>query len=570
MNFSARYFKALSILGCFFFAVVFAFPAALFWPNEAEFSAGFLGIIRPLILPSLLLLLMCAVLLASVPGRSFEFLTVMLIAVILLLYVQGYFMVREYGSFNGQSISWNKYASAGILDTVIWGAILLCAAAACRRISKVTGYITLFLVLAMGFSLAADILSNPSRLFTGKIARSTDTLYSFSPDRNIVWLILDSFSGPGFESILKNDPGVAEEFKAFTLFPDTVSPYLTTIPSVPALLTGFEYDNSESFEQFTRRAFAGATLPELMEKGGYSVDVVTMKRYCPYIGQACYPTGTVVSEDVREIERNELLELLDLTLFRILPQPLKQKVYNNQKWFLQRIFDNIGSPRTIYNAVRFPDIFENRASVDSQKPVFKVLHLMIPHVPIIFDADCGLVSEREDKTKRIGKRKLFEGQARCSLRLAARILARMKSLGVFDKTMIVISGDHGFPLRYLKYKPLKGEKNLYIEYSMPLLLIKPFNTSADNNLAVSEVEAGLMDVPETILRAAGVGGAFSGESLFELKAGPRERRHHSYAWRQGYGSKDFMPRMREWKILGNVKNPESWEFIRQLKPKRGE
>ncbi len=570
MNFPARFLTAFTILGCLFFALLVAFPAALFWPNEGEFSSGFAGIVRPLILPSFLLLLVCSSVIAALPAGLFEFLTAMLTALILLLFVQGNFLVRDYGFFDGQPVNWSRHAAAGIADTLIWAAVLLCTAVTYRRISKVKGYVTLFLFPAMLLSFAADIVSNPSRLFTGKIARSADTLYTFSKDRNIVWLILDSFSGPGFESLLKQDPGIADDFRGFTFFPDTISPYLTTIPTMPALLTGHEYDNSESFEQFTKRAFAGDTLPQLVESGGYAADIVTLKRYCPYIRQPCCPTGTVVSEDVKEIERNELLELVDLTLFRVLPQPLKRKVYNNQKWFLQRFFDNIGSPRAIHNAVRFPDVFEKRASTDFSRPVFKLLHLMIPHAPVIFDADCGLVSEREDKTERIGKRRLFEGRARCSLRLAARIVGKMKELGVFDRSMIVISGDHGFPVRYFKYRPLKGKKIPYIEYGMPLLLIKPLDSPADRNLEVSSVEASLMDVPATILAAAGMRGIFAGESLLELKGDSRrERRHHSYIWRRRYGSKDYMPPMKEWRISGDARNPESWEFVRELKSKRG-
>lgn len=572
----ATFFRILSVLGVIAFELVLAFPAVIFWRNEAEFSAGFLGIVIPLILPCIAGVGLLALILTLLPARPLRVILSLLLAIAVLFYIQGNFLFSDYGPFNGENIRWQKLSGRGIADILTWCPILCLSVFARDRVCRVAGSICLFLLLALSIGALPSILSSPARLIEKETSVSTDSLYTFSGKKDVIWLILDSYSSPGFQAILGRRPELARELAGFTSYSDVVSPFVTTRPTVPALLTGMEYDNVGSFRKFFEKAFEERNLTKIMNDNGYQVDAVTLKRFCPFIHGSCQSTSNFVSRDVQEIQRSERLELYDLVLFRVLPQFLKRQVYNNNKWFLQRILDTIGSPRSIWNALRFLDMFESRAKVGSAPATFKLVHLMIPHGPLLFDEKCVPVSassgkeEKKEGNKHERRRQQFEKQAECALSLAGRFLEKLKELGVYKESFIVISGDHGFPARYMKYKSTKKHRLPWIEYAWPMLLVKPPGTDESSSFVVSTAEARLLDVPKTLTSVLGIPTSFPGISLMDVQEfAVRERMHRSYVWRSAFETRDCMPPMKEWKLSGKIKEPDSWEFVRDLPPDCG-
>ena len=371
--------------------------------------------------------------------------------------------------------------------------------------------------------------------------------------------MLDAFVAPGFEAIIRRSPELRRAFSDFVLYPDTLAAFSTTSPSIPALLSGIEYDNSEPIKRFLRRALGEASLPAVLERSGYQVDVMSLPQFCPILKQSCTSLGKVAARDPMQEERGELLELLDAALFRALPQALKKAVYRNQRWFLQRLLSDGGSPRALFNSLRFVDVFERSAASSASRPTFKFMHLMLPHPPYRFNARCEPAPRAKEPEK-----KKYEDQAACALRLAERMLSTLKTLGIYDRSTIVITADHGYSVHYL---PFQRPKQLPImEQALPLFMLKGEGAAGQaDGPSISRTPVHLSDLPKTAADILLVEADLPGESVLKLAPGAaRVRRYRSYGWRNEFWRRDYLPTMREFLISGDARDAAAWQPGRLL------
>ena len=549
----SRYSKVLVPLSCLGFVVFVSTPFALYVRNEAEFQSGILDMLRHEGLPIVCGVLLLSGLLALIPQVLFPLLSALLAALVLLVYVQGTFLVRDYGPFNGEPIDWPAYAVWSRIDTVIWLSCLVLCALFHRRLSRALMPLVVFVALASGVTLLSESTRGEYRLMTPPQRDEQRGIFRLSGQKNVIEIVLDTFSSPAFDAVRAAHPDIAVALKDFTFYPDTTGSFTTTAPSLPAILSGIEYDNTEPMKDFLARVLPAASLPALLDQNRFGVSVMSLPQLCRPLQQPCYKLGKVISGDARKVERQELLELLDISLFRVLPQPLKQAVYNNQRWFLQRILTRRISPAGHYHSFRFAEVFARSLSIDADTPQYKFFHLALPHAPFRFDADCSVV----EKGSTLPQKAQYEGQAACALRLVVRMLEALKAAGVYEQTMVLVHADHGYVQRFLSYD--RGKELPIIEQAMPLLLIKPFAASQEM-LSISQAPASLVDIPKTVADALRLENTFPGESLLSLREdAQRTRSYRSYGWRDDFWDDAYLPKMQQYDITGNVREVASWK-----------
>ncbi|NMC62369.1 MAG: sulfatase-like hydrolase/transferase [SAR324 cluster bacterium] len=564
LNF-ARFTKSLAGLLSLCFLLFFAFPLLLFSQNADEFNYGFLSLLPEGLLYLLPVVLGLAFFLSFLPERLFSLMSAALLVLIVLVYVQGLFLVWEYGPFNGELIKWSHFKKEEWIDGLIWFFFLSLALFYHQRLRKFYFPLLLFVLVALSMSLASELFTKESKFPNDSEAIKNDSLFSFSNSKNALVIVLDTFVSPAFEEIMKRQAELASIFSGFTYYPNTLAPFSTTAPSIPSLLSGTQYDNSEPIKDYLSRVLPFSSLPSQMHANGYQTDTMTMSVICPRIKGSCHALNKIVARDPGEAKFREYLELMDFTLFRVLPQVLKKKVYNNEKWLLQRVLHKGGSPRSLFNSVRFADVFERRIHTDSAKPTFKFLHLMIPHPPIHFKADCSIIKKEEELTYLKQKKKAFEGQAICSLRLLEKMFSAMKKNGVFDSSLIIVTADHGHALRYLTQR--EGEVPALMEQAMPLLLLKEAGVNGTEPYKVSNAPAYLIDIPKTVADFFDLSFKFPGESLLSLpETKDRLRYYWSYGWHDEFWKKTYMPKMHGYVVSGNVRDPRSWSQGKSLAP----
>ena len=193
--------------------------------------------------------------------------------------------------------------------------------------------------------------------------------------------------------------------------------------------------------------------------------------------------------------------MLDLSLFRHAPHALKPGIYRDQQWlFQQRIASRRGPEATAerpFGDVRFLREFATRVTVADAAPVYTLVHVLTPHVPVVTDADCNYGLNKTPIPED------YANQARCALSAVQALFDRLRALDLYDRSAIIVTSDHGEDLFMPEDQhPMGGMRSpagvtlAKIEpFATPLLLVKPF--AAQGPLQTSYAPTSITDIPAT-------------------------------------------------------------------------
>ncbi len=580
-------------------------PAQLFLTNSLEFQFAFSHLLPFLAAVTLCLFLLLALLLGVLPERLrlAERGVAVAIALALLLWLQGNILVWQYGALSGKEIDWGNKAMLGVIDTPVWIAGLLLAAwrpgFLCRQAKRIAIMFLTIQLLSTSFTLVRQPESPSFKRF--QIDHTMD--FDFSSRRNVILLILDSFQSDVFQEIVEQEPAFRDMFAGFTYFRNTLGGYPSTYASIPLLLTGHRYDNSEPIQQFIARAYrSSSSVPYQLTRRGWRVDLVPAVQNTIFYDPEIFFN---IKKRTPKVADARLAWLYDLTLFRYLPHFVKRGIHHDGRWFmsrwihkdvlanlmgedepkheqhelvsarrkLRRKFPNI-SLRTRRLAIdrlckslpvnadsRFVFSFLNQAAALTERDVFKFYHWRGPHEPIQMNAEFKPV-------KLPLNRKNLLDLARGELKLVGIFLDGLREMGIYDQALILILADHGHPwggygLRLPAGLAAAGPGgdsafDRVLRSGIPLLLVK--RPGAGESLSTTDAPATLGDVPATVFDELGLDMRGGGEPLFAIPAGrPRERRFLHYTWEHSKWMSRYLPPLVEYRIRGHAWLSSSWQ-----------
>lgn len=183
------------------------------------------------------------------------------------------------------------------------------------------------------------------------------------------------------------------------------------------------------------------------------------------------------------------------------------------------------------------------------------------HTPVNLDNDCNIL-EKESQN-----REATVDFIKCGLGHFVDLLDKLKTLGIYDETMIVLSSDHGDysidkGMKVGKFKK-RGIRVGIAARASATLAIKPFN--AKGAVTLTEAPVSLRDIPQTILAANGLGESSNAGVTFQTRdvfsVSPtenREREYLHYVWKHKYWAEEVLPPITTYKINGRIKDPQSW------------
>jgi len=517
-------------------------PLNIYLANSREFNFS----LADLLLTSLYLTAAATLLLA--PAMMFlapkcrEKALSLLTALTLLLWIQGNLLVWNYGIFDGRDIPWGEKTAWGIADGAVWAAVLILAFAKSSAIGRAAKKIGWALILVQAISTAGLYMIAPS--LKGYTYLSVDRSHQseFSGDKNVLVIALDSFQTDVFQELLHREPLVNDMFPGFIYYPDCLGGYDSTNLSVPYILTGRLFEQIRN-DTFSLKAY-DRSLPARLRQHGFHNEVY------PLMSHLLPDRPDIFANVMRKKKSNpaEMALLYDIALFRTLPHFVKRIVYNDQLWLLKRAFpDNEQridrqERRRLFAKLKQTQrndqfLFDQRLSADmltqtnlnSRQPTFKYFHLWAIHHPFRMGPDCSyrmMGSTRESALI----------QARCTLRQAQHFITALQRLGIFERTLIFIIGDHGLGIRGLDLRadlfpgataddnndPLLARIKAS---AMPLFLVKPLRQTAAFPMRVSYAPITLGDIPQTVLADLGISAEGPGRSVFSFAdSAPRQRR----------------------------------------------
>lgn len=533
-------------------------PHTIYSGNVQEFSAPFWSLIVHVV-PMILAVAGGLTLIGIVlPSRIFQHYVVALVAVGVVFWAQGNLMVGDYGVLNGQDIDWSGHAWRNRYELALWVGVPLVSVVFARQVFSTAVFASRILI-ALQVVLLAYTAAQADPEARAKWTGAPAAIFELSSKQNVFHIVLDGFQSDAFHDIVKAERAEMDrQYSGFTFFSNHMGAFPTTIVSIPAMLTGATYRNQEPMRRFIAREFKRATIFRAMRDQGYQVDAMSGLTYDKPSATNYYrlPTPYVT---YGSYVRFAGWQLADLALFRHSPHVLKPWIYNDQSWRLQTTFgqsiDTAGRRFMPVNGQAFLADYTSRMRVGHEQPTFKYLHAGIPHWPVSVNADCEYIGARSLR------RPNYTAQARCGIRRVGALLDKLRELGLYDSSLIVISSDHGValpPQGFTGDRDVLGAPLAELAGSaLALLIVKPPNSTGP--VRVSEAPSAITDIPATIVDTLGLKNPFPGTSALKLdERAPRPRQFAVYLWSSAEWQADFFPYMDVFTVDGRVINGADW------------
>ena len=559
-------------------------PATIYSGNISEFDVGLTDMLTYYAVPIAILLLIFLGIGILVSRRYLSLYVSLVFTIGILLWIQGNFFVWKHGPIGIVDIDWSKYVWRGWVDGTLWVLLLIAACLFCKQIYKAAALasiilVSLQLVYLVFMSVQKPEIWKEKDKFSLPIS-PPEEIFQFSSKQNVIQVILDEFQSTVFQEIIDEDADYYTVLEGFTFFKETTGSFPTTLMSIPAILSGQIYKNDIPIHYFKDTVYKGRTITNVLYDSGYEVDfAVPMDWYHKGDSSNCYHIPVPYGVSKQEHKQASAALMLNLVLFRYAPSFLKKAIYERQIW-LPTISLTKGD-RQHWEAGRhfahkaFLQHLIDNMSVNRNTPVYKFIHLTTTHWPAVLNKDCEYAGQILPWTW-----ENIKIQAKCSFDHFMNFLNKLKLLGIYESSFIILHADHGYWLipdsaSQLNLNDLDRQLDGYFtnskEYfakivcsALPLLAIKP--PYSKGPLRISCAQTSLTDIPATITSILNLNDKFNGRSVFEINSKvERERGFHYYDRLNGKGD-DYFERMDEFIIKGSVFDKASWQFIRHLSP----
>ena len=552
----------------FWFVTVLATPLfiAVNNPDDVAMPVGTLALLLVAICVSLTLLSSG---LSSMAGASLaQRIGLLLLGFALVLAVQCNIVhdLFFYGNFNGEAVNFRNNGESFMYEWYGFLAGLVLVTLVLQWFRPKGRWLAALPVLSSSLLLIPALLASFGEGPPAGADEEIDpSVFEFSRNGNLIHLIPDGFQSDVVQQVLEENPELAAAFEGFTLFANHLGMFQGTAPSVPTILTGTPFDLGEGhqFQRVMDRVRVDG-YPNTLKEAGHRLDYALISgAYCAPGADSCVarPFNDMKARGYQRHKNQNrtyaLRILADLTLFRLLPMVVKEKIYDDGHWYF--------SDTTMDGSSPWPDPvireWTEKMQVNDGPPTFKFYHYIGTHIPPHWDSTCTYQRDLE----RI--RENYLGQARCVLEGIAGLITRLKELGIYDQTAFLISGDHGHgtaPADELRDTPQSALPPALMGSARPAFLIKEKNNREP--LFYSRIPTSLVDIAPTALALAGVEEENPRTSVFDLdENSDRPRYFLPYSIRDLF-SGDPVPHV-IYRVGNDVRDSRGWQ-VDEIKPYR--
>ncbi len=567
----SKKFVSVMLPALLFLSTIFLFiPFAIYQGNVNEFEVPLTSILLNFLVLGLSLLLVLTLVGILLRGKWQERFISVLFMLGILVWIQANFLVWNFGLLDGQAINWEKHTFPRWLDGSLWIVLFLLSFLFFQRIRKVSSYVSIILISVQLVFLITVSMQKPE-IWQAKEKNDLpgvppEEFYGFSSKQNVIHFILDYFQSDFFQEIIDENPQrYYAALEGFTYFRGATGSFPTTEMSIPAIFSGEVYRNHIPARKFVNQIMIGNTINNVLFDKGYQVDLVMSRVFAKRArSSVSYPIPVPYGVSKRHHDLTNAAIMLDLALFRAAPSVIKKEIYRDQLWLFQGFFSKKELRLRYFSHQAFLKNLTREMKVSTEKPVYKAIHLMTSHPPIVVNSNCEYAEHMPDN------RETRKAQAKCALNDFINFIDGLKSIGVYDSSLIILQADHGAgnPIKMTDSDKastmfFRDAKRLdeIAGSALPLLTVKPPNGKGP--LKISEAQVALTDIPDTISSTVQLGAHFKGRSVFDVDPNEvRERKFNYYIWEHVNWQKDFsyFDHLDEFIIKGNVYDPASWRL----------
>lgn len=440
------------------------------------------------------------------------------LAVLLITYVQGNFLVGNLPVLDGTSIFWEDYSAlqteSVILCIVVLAIVVLLFLLLKKQLfGKACMYISACLSLMLLVTAITEVFGSDALEPKLKLQISTKNEFVMSGEQNFVIFILDAADSREFSYLLEQNPEYRDIFADFTYYENTVGAYSCTRYAVPYILSGKWYECDTSFEEYMEDLYNTSPLIKELENRNYRIGLYEPDLHAQNNDVLRFDNIFEAEFKVKSylgMARQEL----KLVAYRYAPYWLKKYCVLKQAAFDEQLEAGEGSGEitaSMENRVFLDHLNAGGITVDDTENSFKFIHLEGAHSPYVYDAEVNIIDESQGT---------YAQNMEASVTLAERYLSALKKSGTYDNTAIIVMSDHGFN------RDIDNADMGDNPFMRPcgLLLIKGVGETHDT-MQISEAPVSYEDLQEAYRRL--LDGAWS-DAVFDCREG--EHRDRRYLW----------------------------------------
>ena len=446
-KFTSRLITAAAASAAFVFTFLVFGPLEIYISNMAFFAFSGKYLFAPAAVAGIVIAAAMTGILVLLRGKIYNYAVSLVISLTLAGYIQGNFLNIDHGTLDGSEVVWQNFKVPAMLGVLFWTVMIVIPLAVqyfSRRVWKYAVRVAaLILVGAQSVALVSLVAKTKFTNVSDDGFLSKDKIYEVAPEKNVVFFMLDRFDKKWADMQLKNDPKIEKQLSGFTYYENLTGSYSRTCPSVTYLLTGVKCDYEIPMSDYFRKAWAeGCFLPQI-KNAGYETKIYSD---IPYIMEKSeYGKNAIDNIDYPTHSANRmkiLSAMYGLSAYRYLPEMMKP-YYHIYTGDISYGFIYGGS-KVKNNVYSIDDIAFRKGLVDNgltvdenSKGAFMFYHLQGAHDPFRMDENGNLMTGQEYSEK--GRHRQIKG----NLNTIFKYIERLKDLGVYKDTTIIISADHG-------------------------------------------------------------------------------------------------------------------------------
>jgi YidC/Oxa1 family membrane protein insertase len=340
--------------------------------------------------------------------------------------------------------------------------------------------------------------------------------YAFSNESNTIVIMFDGFQGNMFSDILTKYPGIKQKLSGFTYYPNTLSHGAATWLSMSAVVGGEEFQTQLMHKQVDYKKYKteyqqSYYIPKIASRlhvlsmakkynhsySIYSPAYANCNLFDAFSDEMICSRQVITDNRIRLSKDDKTSSVYENSNFKVakfflkvsivlsIPNVIKERVAR----FLKG--NDLVSQMYDYNLQEYSQLsnMTNFSNLGSDKKTLKYIDNNLTHVSWMVDEKCNLRMEVFE-----GYQGLFNS-AFCSVRSLSKFFDRLKHLGIYDKTKIIIVSDHGIynmkvktkelnsnisgAISQAEFRKLKKKTNTSVSKASALMLVKDFNQVGD-------------------------------------------------------------------------------------------
>ncbi len=476
------------LLPCWIISFAFCFmlfiyePTVMYATNKNDFWFDLSVIAVPMLKIFLLFflgsaaVLTCLFFLFNAFGKPavYKIITLVFFVIFATSYVQGNFLAGHLPALDGSSIDWSAYTKDNIITLAVWVvllALVILALVKCEldSVMKFAALMSAVIFAMLSVSLISVSVKNHAFRRKDGFISTSKGLNAASSDKNFYIFMVDSQSATEFSEVI-SDEEFSGAFDDFTFYPDTLSAFAYTRDSVPFVLSGHVSYNEEEFGEYCSNALNSSLLFEELKGRGY--DMYLYSSELSWDGSREFEVKNAVGYKDTGLSFNAFFrEEMRYVTFKYLPYVFKKSSDIENMDFNRTIEMFDWRNDALYNG------FKTSPLKTSSAAQFRFIHTEGAHVPLDMDENFNRISGGT-----------YIQKTTATAKLISAFIESLKQAGVYDNSVIIIMGDHG-------YQPASGVPDNYILSRFnPVLMIKGFGERHD--FTISDKPVSYLDLPE--------------------------------------------------------------------------